>query len=145
MSTTTTVLAEWPLSLKKTSILTVSLARHLHGHDVSHVLDQAWSVEKVQPAVASRFHNVGFNLDPTNVSGTLHELEKVLEENSWDGLLLGWCVRGHVEFTELFESVVNVCTRNIVEMARQGRKEPKLLFCIGPEDLVNASVRSFPG
>lgn len=143
-STTTTTLVEQPSASKQHSVLTVSLARHLVGHDITHVLNQAWSPDKVDFSVRSKFNNTGFNLDPKNVSSTLQELENVLSKNDWDGVLIGWCLRGHAEFTDLFESVVTVCTQNIVKRAKDGEKEPKLLFCTGPEDLVNASLRSFP-
>ncbi|KAF4945293.1 hypothetical protein FSARC_14457 [Fusarium sarcochroum] len=126
------------------SVLTISLVRHLHGGDISQSLAEQWSETKVPSSTASRFSNIGFNLD---VKGdNLEELKELLSQREWSGVIVGWCTRGHVEFTELFESVVGVCVDYVVER-KQGSislKEPKLIFCRGPDDLVNATLRNFP-
>ncbi|KAM0355079.1 hypothetical protein ACHAPU_000936 [Fusarium lateritium] len=125
-------------------VLTISLSRHLNGRDINTGLEQQWSESKVPASVASRFSNIGFNLDANG--GNLEELKGVLQKQDWSGIILGWCVRGHIEFTELFESVVAVCVENVVQRKQSDIivKEPKLIFCRGPDDLVTATLRNFP-
>ncbi|KAF5247122.1 hypothetical protein FAUST_974 [Fusarium austroamericanum] len=125
-------------------ILTISLSRHLHGRDINEGLKEQWSKTKVSSTTASRFTNVGFDL---NADGSnLGVLKTKLEEREWSGVIIGWCTRGNIEFTELFESVVTVCV-DYALLRKQGNtslKEPKLIFCRGPHDLVNATLRNFP-
>ncbi|KAF5633193.1 hypothetical protein F25303_9225 [Fusarium sp. NRRL 25303] len=125
-------------------ILTISLARHLHGYRIAESLQEQWSETKVPASTSSRFTNIGFDLDAQG--GNLDELESQLRERDWGGIIVGWCSRGNIEFTELFEAVVAVCVDYIVE-AKTGdisQKEPKLIFCRGPDDLVSATLRNFP-
>ncbi|KAL6914672.1 hypothetical protein ACHAPO_007791 [Fusarium lateritium] len=125
-------------------VLTISLSRHLHGRDINEGLKEQWSEVNVATQISSRFTNVGFNLnaDGSNLGG----LQTKLEEREWSGIIIGWCARGNIEFTELFESTVAICVDHIV-LKKQGNtslKEPKLIFCRGPQDLVNATLRNFP-
>lgn len=124
-------------------ILTISLSRHLHGRDINEGLKEQWSKAKVSSMTASKFTNVGFDL---NADGSnLGVLKTKLEEREWSGVIIGWCTRGNIEFTELFESVVTVCV-DYALLRKQGNislKEPKLIFCRGPHDLVNATLRNF--
>lgn len=131
-------------SAEPVSILTLSLARHLVGHDISTVLDKAWSDPKVSTAVSSHFDNVGYNLDPTPTEASLTQLNKALQERRWDGVMLGWCVRGHPEFTELYEAVVTACLEETIRRHKEDGTKPKIMFCTGPQDLVNATLRNFP-
>lgn len=133
-----------PTSNKAMSILTISLARHLVGHDISVVLDRQWSDPKVSLSISSQFDNVGFNLDPKSPEDNIAQLKKVLQERHWDGLLLGWCVRGHAEFTEFFEAVVAACVEECIRRDRIDSTKPRLVFCTGPDDVVNATLRNFP-
>lgn len=101
-STITTSSAE-PI---KKAILTINLSLHLHSKPVSSVLTNLWS--SIPPTTTSRFSNSGYNLDPTDVPATIRGLRKILQSQKWDGILIGWCVRGNKEWTELFERVVQV-------------------------------------
>ncbi|KAI7761028.1 hypothetical protein LZL87_011433 [Fusarium oxysporum] len=125
-------------------ILTISLSRHLHGRDIKEGLEEQWSESEVPAATASRFSNIGFDLDGDGAN--LDELKSQLRGGNWAGIIVGRCSRGNIEFTELFESVVAVCVDYIVETKKGdvSRKEPKLIFCRGPDDLVNATLRNFP-
>lgn len=125
------------------SILTISIAQHLVGHGVEHVLDQAWSSPDVPVPTRFRFLNAGFNLGVDDNDASIDELQKTLASRSWDGFIVGWCIRSHSEFTELFELVVRACVDSIAEERGKGR-DPKIMFCSGPGDLVNATLRSFP-
>ena len=125
-------------------ILTISLSRHLHGHDITDSLEEQWSESKIPTSTALRFTNVGFNLEADG--SNLENLKRHLNERKWKGVIVGWCIRGNVDFTELFESVVAVCVDYIVQKKQDNvsLKEPKLIFCRGPHDLVNATLRNFP-
>ncbi|KAI1069127.1 hypothetical protein LB507_006316 [Fusarium sp. FIESC RH6] len=125
-------------------ILTISLSRHLHGHDITDSLEEQWSESKVPTSTASRFTNVGFNLEADG--SNLENLKRHLNERKWKGISVGWCIRGNVEFTELFESVVAACVDYIVQRKQDNVSlmEPKLILCRGPHDLVNATLRNFP-
>ena len=126
-------------------ILTLSLARHLAGHDISEVIDKAWQNPEVSEATRSHFENVGFNLDVNNPESNLRELDGVLQQKKWAGILVGWCTRGHVEFTEFFELVIAHCVEYIGEEGLQGPiPKTKLMFSRGPDDLVNTTLRNFP-
>ncbi len=119
------------------SILTISLTRHLTGKPLETVLEDLWG--KAPQQASDRFNNVGFNLDPGNRATNLQQLRKELQSREWDGILLAWCVRGHAEFTVLFEDVINMVFEEV-------REKPctKLLFNTGPGDLVGATLRKFP-
>ncbi|KAF5556989.1 hypothetical protein FNAPI_5566 [Fusarium napiforme] len=125
-------------------ILTISLARYLHGYGASESLAEQWSEAKVPASISSRFTNIGFDLNEHGAN--LGELESQLKEREWGGIIVGWCSRGAIEFTELFESIVTICVDYIVETKKgdTSLKEPKLIFCRGPEDVVNATLRNFP-
>ncbi|RBR26785.1 uncharacterized protein FIESC28_00366 [Fusarium coffeatum] len=125
-------------------MLTISLSRHLHGCDINDSLRQQWSESKIPASTASQFANIGFNL---NADGSnLEDLKTHLNERKWKGIIVGWCIRGNVEFTELFEAVVAICVDYIVRRKQDNvsLKEPKLIFCRGPHDVVNATLRNFP-
>jgi hypothetical protein len=128
---------------RKTKILVISAARHLAGHDVEEVLDHQWSPSNVPNDVSARFDNVGFNLKVNDHETTLKELRRTLSDTEWDGILVGWCIRGHAELTELFEPIINTCVDHVVEK-RAGPGGPRLYFCSGPDDIVNATLRNFP-
>ncbi|GKU11625.1 hypothetical protein FLAG1_11654 [Fusarium langsethiae] len=124
-------------------ILTISLSRHLHGRNINYELKEQWSEAKVASPISSRFTNAGFNLEADG--SNLGDLKTTLEERELSGVVIGWCARGNIEFTELFESVVAVCVDHVV-MKKQGNvslEEPKLIFCWGPQDLVNATLKNF--
>ncbi|KAJ8104407.1 hypothetical protein POJ06DRAFT_235349 [Lipomyces tetrasporus] len=120
------------------AILILSASHHLVGHPVSEVVKADWEKEKARD-VAEKFDNVGFTVDPTDLSGTLKTLQQTLQTRSWDGVIVGWCMRGHVEFTVLFEKMVAMIVRLAIL-----QPELKIMFCAGPDDLVETTIRNFP-
>lgn len=128
------------------SILTISLAKHLHGVDIAVGIAKDWN-SKATPEQQSRFDNQGFNLDPTDEEGTLADLRSRLQEKNWAGVIVGWCTRGNKQFTVLFEKVVNELARELVRREKNGLAEGdaglKLMFCDGPDDLVKTTLRTF--
>ena len=125
-------------SLARKSILTISASRHLVNVPVEEAIKADWAQEKAR-AMADSFENIGFNLDPNDVSSTLTALRKELEGRSWDGVLLGWCVRGHVEFTLLFEELVTLCCE-----VQKSVPQMKIMFSTGPDNLVETVARNYP-
>ena len=132
---------------KGKNILTMSLARSLNGESVGGLLEKEW--QKSSKSDLERFNNFGFNVDLHNFSSSLDELRTDIEGGApegqaWDGLLVGWCLRGYPERTHLFEQVVEVCVDYVAKTKAEGKGETKLLFCTGPEDLYNTTIRNFP-
>ncbi|OKP01338.1 hypothetical protein PENSUB_7328 [Penicillium subrubescens] len=125
------------MSDKKLQILTISLSRHLTGHPINDIITKNWS--QAPDNQANRFNNVGFDFDGKNVTGALDQLKETLAGHPWDGILVGWCIRGKPEHTAIFERIMAVC----IGFSR-GHPEAKVLFCTGPDNLVEATLRNFP-
>lgn len=121
------------------NILTIGLYQHLHGSPLTEALDAQWEI-KADQHTQSSFNNIAFDLDPTDVTGTLGALRKTIREQSWDGITVGWCTRGNPDRTQLFEEVIETC---VAETAGNGRKT-RLMFSTGPENLVETTLRNFP-
>lgn len=117
------------------NVLTISLSNHLTNEPITEIIAQDWS--KTDTATRARFHNIGFDVDPTDTDATLRHLQETITKERWDGLLVGWCTRGYPERTELFEQIMNTCVE------AKG-PETKMMFCTGPKNLVEATLRSFP-
>ena len=124
------------------SILSVGASLHLVGHPISSVLTKQWSL--ASPAVASRFENVGHQVDPIDIPKAISGFREALKDREWDGIIIGWCLRGHAEFTELFEKLVQITVEEKCERQKRLGKDVKIMFCEGPEGLVSATVRNFP-
>ncbi|TVY82629.1 hypothetical protein LSUE1_G002681 [Lachnellula suecica] len=120
------------------SILVVSASRHLTGVPIEAGIKTEWAKEKARH-IADHFDNVGFNIDPKDVPNTLKALRHELVGRSWDGVILGWCIRGHVEFTLLFEEVVAVCCD-----VKKSAPEMKIMFSTGGDNIVETVARNFP-
>jgi hypothetical protein len=125
------------MSHNKLQILTISLSRHLTGHPINDVIAKNWSQAPTDQAI--RFNNVGFDLDGDNVPGALAQLKEKLAEQPWDGILVGWCIRGKPEHTVIFEDIIALCTGYT-----RVRPEARVFFCTGPDNLVGATLRNFP-
>ena len=125
-------------STARKAILILSASQYLVGHPISELVKADWEKEKARD-IADYFDNVGFTVDPTNVSGTLQALQQTLQTRPWDGVIVGWCTRGHVEFTVLFEKIVAVLVKQAIL-----KPELKIMFCTGPTDLVETTFRNFP-
>ena len=74
-------------------------------------------------------------LNPADLHGTLHTVRQTLKEQPWDGVSIGFGVRGSVEFTELFEGAVNA--------VREIRPEAKMMFATAPDGIFDAIMRIF--
>ncbi|KAH8591132.1 hypothetical protein B0O99DRAFT_690956 [Bisporella sp. PMI_857] len=123
------------------AILILSIRKHLTGKPISEAIAADWAKPKAS-GLTNSFTNAGFDLDPDDAPNTMRALRSELEGRPWDAVIIGWCVRGHVEFTEFFEEVVSLCV-----LARE-KQEPagkmKLLFSTGQGNLVETTLRGFP-
>ncbi|KUJ16362.1 uncharacterized protein LY89DRAFT_782629 [Mollisia scopiformis] len=118
-------------------ILVVSISRHLHGVPIEKGIESEWAKEKARD-IKDSFENVGFNLDPKDVPTALRDLKHELEGRPWDGIIIGWCIRGNNDFTILFEKVVGACCEVI-----KSAPETKLMFSSGPQNIVETVARNF--
>lgn len=126
-------------STPRKAILVISASQYLVGHPLSEVIKADWSKSKAN-GIADKFENVAFPVGPANVAATLESLQRTLQERAWDGVIVGWCIRGHVpEFTVLFEKIIAVLARQV-----SVQPELKIMFPLGPDDLVETTIRNFP-
>ncbi|MCJ1311528.1 hypothetical protein MMC25_005201 [Agyrium rufum] len=119
------------------SILTLSASRHLSGVPIAQGLQREWAKDKANKSRDS-FDNVGFDVDPKDASGALEGIKRELSCRPWDGIVIGWCLRGHVEFTDLFEQVIATCVD-----ATRSAPQTKIMFSTGPDNLVETVERNF--
>ena len=119
------------------SILVVSVSQHLHGVPIDNSIREDWAKDKAN-GVGHHFANVGFDLDPNNIPETLAALRHALQQRLWNGIIIGWCLRGTSKFTVLFEQVVMVCLEG-----RQPDSQTKIMFSTGKDNLVETVVRNF--
>lgn len=124
------------IMIQPRQILIVSLSRFLRGEPLRGILDKNWAP---YPKELKRFNNVPFDFDANDIPTTLKDLKSTIDARKWDGILIGWCIRGNPERTPLFEEVVAVCRK-----ASQDSAETKLMFCTGPDNLADATLRNFP-
>nr|OQO18887.1 hypothetical protein B0A51_15426 [Rachicladosporium sp. CCFEE 5018] len=114
--------------------LTLSLNNYLHGRSILPILAASFDAVTT-PDIRSRFDNQPFDVMPTDAN-LLTELQANVKSGNYDGVLIGWCLRGYPERTALFEAIVNA----VVE-SKDART--KLMFCTGQEDLGKAILRTF--
>ena len=118
-------------------ILTISLTQHLHGQSISKTIEKEWST-KATPRRREAFKNEPFDLDPSDIGA----LRSRLQTTEWDGVIVGWCIRGSgKEFTPVFENVVETITD--VQHGKDGQRSFKLMFCKGPDDIFDTTMRHF--
>ena len=118
------------------NILTISASKSLHGTTIASTIESNWS--QLPSMTSSQFNNVGFDFSLEDLPRTLESLKRTLNEQQWDAVILGWCLRGNVERTKVFEQAVGV----VIEAARK-QEDMKVLFSKGPRDLAGTVLRGF--
>jgi hypothetical protein len=94
-------------------------------------------VEAEQEKASKAGYNIEtFGVNPNDVS-SLEAARKVLKSKYWDGISIGFGVRGQKEYSEVFEKLVNICLEEV-------KPAPKMLFPVGPNQLFLAVQRVFP-
>ena len=119
------------------NVLTVSAAKSLTGEPVAEVAEKDW--QKANAATKARFNNVGFDIDLDDFTHALQGIRKTVRSQPWDGILVGWCMRGYPERTEQFEQIMALLFEELREVPKT-----KVMFSTGPENLYETTVRNFP-
>jgi hypothetical protein len=122
------------------SILVVGLGRNMP--ESFNTTDD--EIRKLVEADAERAKSLGFDCEPLYLSAdgaddAIRSLKQALQRQHWDGLSIGFGVRGRKEYTKMFEDLVNAA----VEV--KGGAGMKFLFSTEPDGIVNAIRRTFPG
>jgi hypothetical protein len=89
----------------------------------------------IQQAKEAGFDVSNIALDPSDVDDSSKRLEEKLKSQQWDGLLIGFGIRGNKDYTELFEAAVN--------LAKDVSPGMRLLFGKAPDDLYATLQRNF--
>lgn len=105
------------------------------GHDEESIRRSI--AEQRALALEAGFDVVACTFDPstspTTVAGLIRDK---VRERQWDGVMLGFGIRGNPAVTELFEVAVNICVHEM-------RPAPRFAFNVTPTTAVEAIVRSF--
>lgn len=99
------------MSTPRRAILIMGLGRFLKNRPE---FGSAEAVKQKVLADMEKTRNAGFecvncDMNPEDPSETLHRLRDQLRSQPWDGVLIGFGVRGNVELTPLFEAAINLC------------------------------------
>lgn len=105
--------------------------------------DPSYSPERVKHEVdqeLTRLRQAGFEFtlyfaDSKNTSAALAAVRELLRGSKWDGVSIGFGLRGAIEYTALFEDIVNA-----VVAEAQG-PVPKLMFTSSTADIYDAAIR----
>ncbi|KAK4544107.1 hypothetical protein LTR36_004605 [Oleoguttula mirabilis] len=91
----------------------------------------------ISKARAAGFEVIGVDINPQDPDDSLKRFTEQLQSSrEWVGVNVGYGVRGHKEYTELFEKLLNT--------AWQVRPGIKIMFSNGPDEVITAIKRSFP-
>lgn len=105
--------------------------------------DPGYSPERVKQEVdreLGRLRAAGFEFtlyfaDSKDTGAALPAITELLRGSTWDGVSIGFGIRGAVEYTALFEDIVNV-----VVAEAQG-SVPKFMFTSSTTDIYDAAIR----
>jgi len=116
--------------MAKKSILVISL-----------VLSPSPTTSAMQAAVGAaikRASEVGYRVESYGVNtadiNPIQGFRDFLQGRTWDGVMIGWGIRGMQEHTELFEKLVNVASEDVTPT-------PKFIFSTNPDGFVDAIQR----
>ena len=125
------------MAASRKSILIVALGRNnpLPAAFGDPKTIQAQVAASTAEAEQAGYDITNFAVDLQDLNGTLKTIRQKLNGQHWDGMLIGFGVRGDKNHTVLFESVVNA--------SREVSPGTKLLFSPGPYDLMTTLERNF--
>jgi hypothetical protein len=91
-------------------------------------------------AAMKRANDEGYKAEMYAVDlGDAHRMDSFrafLKGRTWNGVMLGWGIRGMPENTELFEELVNAVVAEV-------KPAPKFIFSLKPDGLIDAIQRVF--
>ncbi|KAL1862925.1 hypothetical protein Daus18300_008255 [Diaporthe australafricana] len=105
--------------------------------------DPSYNPERVKQEVdqeLARLREAGFDFtlyfaDSKDIDAALPAVKDLVRGSSWDGVSIGFGLRGAIEYTALFEDIVNA-----VATESQGYV-PKLMFTSSTTDIYDAAIR----
>ncbi|POS69687.1 hypothetical protein DHEL01_v211918 [Diaporthe helianthi] len=105
--------------------------------------DPAYSPEKVKREVdreLEKLQEAGFEFtlyfaDSKNTGAALPSIKELLRGSTWDGVSIGFGIRGAIEYTNLFEDIINTIVLEV-----QG-PVPKFMFTSSTTDIYDAAIR----
>ncbi|KAJ0114442.1 hypothetical protein J7T55_010831 [Diaporthe amygdali] len=105
--------------------------------------DPAYSPERVKQEVdqeLARLREAGFEFtlyfaDSKDIEATMPAVKSLLRDSTWDGVSVGFGLRGAPEYTALFEDIVNAAIKET-----RGHV-PKLMFTSSTTDIYDAAIR----
>lgn len=105
--------------------------------------DPAYSPERVKQEVdqeLARLREAGFEstlyfADSKDIEATMPAVKSLLRDSTWDGVSVGFGLRGAREYTALFEDIVN----SVITETRG--HVPKLMFTSSTTDIYDAAIR----
>lgn len=105
--------------------------------------DPSYSPERVKQEVdqeLARLREAGFEFklyfaDSRDTGAALPAVRELLRGSTWNGVSIGFGLRGDIEYTALFEDIVNAVVAEV-----QG-PVPKLMFTSSTTDIYDAAIR----
>lgn len=123
-------------------ILTIGLAQAPASADAAHkkMIGSPEGHNMRLQTMKKQGKEAGFDLTlvaakPGDFPTYLREVQELLKSQSWDGIMIGFGVRGTVEYSQFFQDLVNA--------SRELRPEVKMAFNTSPQDIVECAQRSF--
>lgn len=91
----------------------------------------------------ARLEEAGFAMtlyfaDSPLLEKTLPEIKQHLKNGPWDGISIGFGLRGAVEYTSLFEDIVNMV---VTETWGHKEQRPRFMFTATTTDIYDAAIR----
>lgn len=128
------------MSSARRNILILGLGSYVDKHATNITsLTSAGVAAKVSATIAEAstlgFDGESFDVDPDQAEATVHKLREKLAARKWDGVSIGFGVRGQIQFTGLFEDCVNA----VIDEAPGAR----FVFSTHPDKVVEGIRRVF--
>lgn len=105
--------------------------------------DPSYSPERVKQEVdqeLARLREAGFEFtlyfaDSKDTGAALPAVRELLRSSTWEGVSIGFGLRGDIEYTALFEDIVNTV------VAESQGPVPKFMFTSSTTDIYDAAIR----
>ena len=99
------------------------------------------NIKKLAEGELAKIREAGFHVETFGIDvdskDVLEETRQAVTSRQWDGISIGFGVRGTAELTPLFTDVVNMIVAEV-------KPTPKLMFALKPDALLVEVQRAFP-
>lgn len=121
-------------------ILGIGILKEASGQDPNYDPDR---VKQEVNRELARLEEAGFEMtlyfaDSTQLEKTLPEVEQHLKNGPWDGISIGFGLRGAIEYTSLFEDIVNMV---VTKTWGPEEQRPRFMFTASTTDIYDAAIR----